>query len=143
MLTLAQQGYLGCLVTEDGREITQFTRYGDAPCVIDGTEYRFGRHGLRDTFAGPLGIVATAYPSGHREVTIDCDPHQLLLRKLTRLGKRWEVEADGQPAGTCRVRAFDAIGDFPAEIPLPVRVFALHTVLMHSDRSILSFLPWF
>ena len=143
MLTLAQQGYLGCLVTEDGREITQFTHYGDAPYVIDGTEYRLRRYDLRDTLEGPLGVMASAYSSGRREVTVDCHPHQLVLRRLTRLGKRWEVRVHGEPAGTCRVRTFDAAGDFPAEIPLPVRVFALHTVLMSSGGSLLSYLPWF
>lgn len=143
MLTLAQQGYIGCLVTEDGREITRFTRYGDTPCLIEGAEYRLRRHDSRDTLEGPLGVTATAYSTGRREVTVDCGPYPLVLRRLTRLGRRWEVQARGEPVGSCQVRAFDATGDLATEIPLPVRVFVLHTVLTHSGGALLAFLPWF
>jgi hypothetical protein len=141
VLTLEQQGYIGCLVSEDGRPITQFTRFTGTPCVIDGTEYRFGHEkGPRYFLEGPVGVMAVAYPSGHREVTIEATPHELQLRRLTRLGRRWEIHALGQRIGTCRVTTFGVRSDLPAELPLPLRVFTLHTVLMSSDGSLLS---WF
>lgn len=143
MLTLEQQGYVGCLVSEDGRRVTQFTRFAGTSCVIDGTEYRFGYdQGARYLLDGPVGVTAVAYSSGHRRMTIDSTPHELQLRRLTWLGRRWEIQAFGQRIGTCRVTTFGASGDLPAELPLPLRVFTLYTVLM-SSGSFLSFLPWF
>ncbi|HEX6354847.1 hypothetical protein [Actinophytocola sp.] len=143
MLTLEQQGYAGCLVSEDGRQITQFTRFAGTPCVIDGTEYRFGHgQGARYVLEGPVGVTAVSYASGRREVTIEATPHQLQLRRLTWLGRRWEIHALGQRIGTCRVTMFGASGDLPAELPLPLRVFTLYTVLM-SSGSLVSILPWF
>jgi hypothetical protein len=127
--------------------VTQLTRFAGTPCLIDGNEYRLGQDrvpgGPRQILEGPLGVTAVAYSSGRREVTVDSTPHQLVLRRLTRLGRRWEVHANGQLLGTCRVGAFGATGDLPAELPLPLRVFTLHTVLVHSDGTLLSFLPCF
>lgn len=142
---MAQQGYATCLVAEDGRQITQFTRFPATRCVIDGTDYLLARESpsARYTLEGPLGVAAVAYWSGQREITIDSTSHPLVLRRMTWLGRRWEVHGLGQRVGTCRVRTFSAASDLPVELPLPLRVFTLYTVVMASAGSPLHFLPWF
>jgi hypothetical protein len=127
---MEQLGAVRFVVSEDGRQLAEFSYLPDSSSVIDGNPYRLTRDGsARFAMSGPLGMVATADRDG-ADIVVTCPPHLLRLRRVGRFRRHWQLLVDGETAGECRVKVLSATGDVPATLPLPVRLFLFYTAIM-------------
>lgn len=110
-------------------------------CVfsLSGTEYRIERDGRkRFLLHGPEGQLATASRQTGREWAVRASTGNLKLVKPSIWRSGWEVQQRGSSKGGIRQdgafkRTFTA--DMPADVPLPVAVFAFYVVLVLLERA--------
>jgi hypothetical protein len=121
--------------------ITSLTGGRRESCVfsLSGTEYRIERDSRkRFLLHGPDGRLATAERETGREWSIRADTGNLKLVKPSMWRSGWEVQQRGASKGDIRQEgAFKQTftADVPADVPLPVAVFAFYVILVLFERS--------
>jgi hypothetical protein len=131
MLVMAQQGAVNFLISENGRQVAEFTRFAETPFVVEGERYRLMRDRTkRFTLEGPTGIIAGAHRVKSREIEVNWHPYLLRLRRPGMFSARWDVFDNEIPVGACELSILSATGDLPAELPLLVRTFLFYVAIM-------------
>jgi len=143
MLVMAQQGSVNFLISENGRQVAEFTRFPETPFVVDGERYRLMRDGTkRFTLEGPTGIIAGANRVGRREIEVLWHPYLLRLRRPGMFSARWDVLDNEIPVGACELSVLSATGNLPAELPLLMRTFLFYVAIMADKGHTLGFSSW-
>jgi len=113
------------------------TRREGCEFTLSGTGFRIERDGRkRFLLHGPDGRVAVADRTTGREWRVQATSGDLTLAKPSLWRSDWEVR--GTTTGTIRrERWFKPVyqADVPADVPLPVGVFAFYVVLMILERQ--------
>jgi hypothetical protein len=128
-------------ITSDDVVVTTVdgTRRDGCVFTVDGAGYRVERDTRRRfVLHGPDRRVATADRATGREWTVSANTGNLKLIRPSLWRSGWEIHQRGSARGTIAHegmfgRTFAA--DVPAELPLPVAVFAFYVVLVHFERA--------
>jgi hypothetical protein len=129
-------------LTEDDRPVTQFTGFRREGCefTLAGETLRVGRErSRRFVLDGPGGRIATADRESGRRWTITTPASRFELVRPSVWRSAWEMHHGGRAVGRIEqdrgffVRTSHA--DLPADLPLPVRVFAFYVVLILWERA--------
>lgn len=106
---------------------------------LSGTGFRIERDGRkRFLLHGPDGTTATAEQQTGREWTVRAATGNLKLVRPSIWRSGWEVQQRGSRKGEIRHDgAFRSTytADIPADVPLPVAVFALYVILVVYQRA--------
>lgn len=132
MLVMEQQGVVTSVISQDGQRLGEVTSLPAASTVVlDGVRYQLTRHGAtRFMLIDPVGRTVFADRTAAREVTVLEQAQELRLRRVGTFRQRWDLDHAGEVRGTCRVTTFGGTADFPADLPLPTRVFLFYIVIM-------------
>lgn len=128
-------------ITSDDTPVTTLGGARREGCVftLDGVEYRVERDTRRRfVLHGPDRRVAAADRVTGREWTVTAPTGNLKLIRPSLFRSSWEIHQRGSARGTIGHegmfgRAFAA--DVPADVPLPVSVFAFYVILVHFERA--------
>jgi hypothetical protein len=128
-------------ITADGAALTTLAGARREGCAftVDGTGYRVERETRRRfVLHGPDGRAATADRVTGREWTVKGMAAHLKLIRPSMWRSGWEIHQRGSARGTVRHesafgRTFAA--EVPADLPLPVGVFAFYVVLVQFERA--------
>lgn len=128
-------------ITSDGTPVTTLTGARREGCVftVDGVEYRVERVTRRQFLLhGPDRKAATADRVTGREWSVTAPTGNLKLIRPSLWRSAWEIHQRGSARGTIGhegtfSRTFAA--DVPADVPLPVGVFAFYVVLVQFERA--------
>jgi hypothetical protein len=142
MLVMEQQGTIKCLVSDDGKPVTEFTTMHDSPCVIEGAEYRLVGDQGGFHLAGPLGRVAAAAWTSRTTLAIEAESVELSLHRIGRFRKHWELHRGEEVVGTCRVTTFNATAEVPEDLPMPLRVFVFYVAIVANKGPLTSGALW-
>lgn len=140
MLVMAQQGSVSFLISENGRQVAEFTRFPETPFVVDGERYRLMRDRTkRFTLEGPAGVIAGAHRVRRGEIEVSWHPYLLRLRRPGMFSARWDVFDNEIPVGACELSVLSATGNLPTELPLLVRTFLFYVAIMSVKGHTLGF----
>jgi hypothetical protein len=126
-------------VSADGVPVTVLAGARREGCEfsLSGRDFQIDRDGRkRFLLHGPQGLIAAADRVAGREWRIQATSGDLTLVKPSIWRNGWEVQ--GTTTGAIRHeggfrRSYSA--DVPADVPLPVAVFAFYVVLMLIERQ--------
>lgn len=128
-------------IESDGGPVTTLSGARREGCAftLDGAGYRVERDGRkRFLLHGPGGRTATAERATGREWMVRAQTGNLKLLKPSMWRSVWEVHQRGSARGNIRhdgVFSRSFVADMPADVPMPVRVFALYVMLVHFERQ--------
>lgn len=129
-------------LTEDGEPVAQLAGFRREGCefTLEGRTLRVGRErSKRFVITGPDGRVATADRESGRRWRITTPEGHLELVRPSVWRSAWEVHRGGRPVGRIEqdrgLFARTSHADLPADLPLPVRVFAFYVVLILWQRA--------
>ncbi len=128
-------------VFADGEQVTALVggRRETSEFSLAGNDYRIERVDRRRfRLIGPEGRVAVAERQSGREWTVRADSGNLKLTKPSVWRSSWDIQQRGTTRGEIRhdgafKRTYSA--GVPADVPLPVAVFALYVVLVIFERQ--------
>jgi hypothetical protein len=142
---MEKQGVVTCAISEDGRPLGQFTTLPTtSTCVLGGAEYQLNRYDTgRFTMTGPAGETVVADRTAPREVTVLEQPTELRLWRVGTLRRRWDLHHAGEVRGWCRLTAFGATADLPADLALPTRLFLFYVAIMADRKLETNAASWF
>lgn len=143
MLQARRRGFFkrGYDVVTGDRPVTALSGGRRESCefALAGVGYRIERDGRkRFVLTGPDGRVATAEQETGRSWSIKAATGNAKLVRPSRWRSGWELHQRGSAQGTIRGNgAFSRwyTADLPADLPLPVQVFAFYVVLVVYERS--------
>ncbi|RZS44181.1 hypothetical protein EV193_10156 [Herbihabitans rhizosphaerae] len=128
-------------ITEDDRPLVTLEHGGreKSSFTLDGVPYSIARDGGKRLLLTERGRrTGTATRDGGRRWSIDSDAGRFELVKPSMWKDGWELHRDGTSLGTISKNgAFSkgATADLPADIPLPVRLFAFYIVHVLWQRA--------
>jgi hypothetical protein len=128
-------------IFSEGEQVTSLVGWRRESCEFSlaGKEYRIERQGRRQfRLVGPAGQEAVAERQTAREWRIHAGTGNLTLAKPSMWRSGWEIRQRGTTRGEIRhdgafKRTYSA--GVPADVPLPVGVFALYVVLVIFERQ--------
>lgn len=129
-------------ISEDDRPVTHLAGFRREGCefTVDGETLRVVRErGKRFVLNGPNGRVATAERETGRRWAITTPSGRLELVRPSMWRSAWELHQGGRSLG--RIERDKGIftrtshAELPADVPLPVRLFAFYLVLILWERA--------
>jgi hypothetical protein len=128
-------------VTADGEPVTTLRGSRREGCTFElgGAAYRVERDGRkRFLLFGPDGRVATAERDTGREWTVRAPGGNLKLVKPSMWRSGWEFRQRGATKGAIGHEGWMGrvhTAEVPADVPLPVGLFAFYVVLVMAERA--------
>lgn len=129
-------------LTEDDRPVTELADFRRENCdfTVAGTTLRVSRErGKRFVLDGPDGRIASADRETGRRWSITTGTGRLQLVRPSVWRSAWELHRGGQAVGRVEhdpgLFTRSSHADLPADLPMPVRVFAYYVVLMLWERA--------
>lgn len=128
-------------LTEDDGAVIELAGQRREGCEFTLTDQRLRierERGKRFLLTGPHGRVAVADRENGRRWVITTSAGTLTLVRPSFWRSAWELHQGGRPLG--RIEHDGAFkssshADLPADVPLPVRVFAFYVVLIVWERA--------